>query len=156
LGEDENLYLSVHAYRGGRCQRIYGSATRELRQALSSLERGEALMPILCRRLRDRQEYLHGTYAEKIFIPTRAYQDTYGERLPEPLIMASGGANLFTSFENRLLRTFPRHEDRCRAGMGVYHSHSRNAVGAGKTRTSSERGAGLCKKGVLATSSVGL
>jgi len=105
FGEHENLYLYTHAYRGGRCQRIYGSATRELRQALTSLEEGKALMPILCRRLRDRQEYLHGTYAEKIFIPTRAYQDTYGERLPEPLIKASGGANLFTSFENRLLRT---------------------------------------------------
>jgi hypothetical protein len=62
-------------------------------------------MPILNRRLRDRQEYLHGTYAEKIFIPTRAYVSTFRECLPEPLIKASGGSNLFTNFENRLIRT---------------------------------------------------
>lgn len=105
FGEPVNLLLSVYAYKDGRCQRIYGSATRELRQSLDSLERGEVIMPILCRRLRDRQEYLHGTYAEKIFIPTRAYQSTFGEKLPDPLITASGGNNLFSAFENRLLRT---------------------------------------------------
>jgi hypothetical protein len=105
FGEPENLYLSVLAYRGGICERIYGSATRELRQALSSLEEGVARMPILCRRLRDKQEYLHGTYAEKIFVPTRTYKDSFGITLPPPLITASGGANMFTSFENRLVRT---------------------------------------------------
>jgi hypothetical protein len=101
-----NLYLYVHAYRGGRCQRIYGSATRELRQSLDTLEKGErVIMPILCRRLRDRQEYLHGTYAEKVFIPKQTWMGSFGDRLPDPLIEASGGANLFASFENRLLRT---------------------------------------------------
>jgi hypothetical protein len=100
-----NLYLYTHAYRGGICQRIYGSATRELRQSLDSLVRGEVLMPILCQRLRDRQEYLHGTYGEKIFIPTKEYSDSFGERLPAPLVRQSGGANLFASFEQRLVRT---------------------------------------------------
>jgi len=105
FGDPTNLHLYVHAYRNGRCQRIYGSATRELRQSLTSLEEGKVIMPILNRRLRDRQEYLHGTYAEKVFIPTRSYMNTFGKKLPEPLIMASGGSNLFTNFENRLLRT---------------------------------------------------
>jgi len=101
-----NLYLYVHAYRGGICQRIYGSATRELRQSLDTLEKGErVIMPILNRRLRDRQEYLHGTYAEKIFIPTKEYMDTFASKLPMPLIRPSGGANLFSNFENRLIRT---------------------------------------------------
>jgi hypothetical protein len=100
-----NLFLYTHAYRGGICERIYGSATRELRQSLASLEEKEVTMPILCRRLRDRQEYLHGTYAEKIFIPKKEYISSFGNRLPEPLIEASGGRNLFTAFENRLLRT---------------------------------------------------
>jgi len=101
-----NLYLYVHAYRGGICQRIYGSATRELRQSLDSLELGErVIMPILNRRLRDRQEYLHGTFAEKIFIPTKEYIDSFADRLPMALIKPSGGANLFTNFENRLIRT---------------------------------------------------
>jgi len=62
-------------------------------------------MPILCRRLRDRQEYLHGTYAEKIFIPQKSYMSTFGDKLPAPLITQSGGSNLYSSFENRLLRT---------------------------------------------------
>lgn len=101
-----NLYLYVHAYRGGICQRIYGSATRELRQSLDTLEKGErVIMPILNRRLRDRQEYLHGTFAEKIFIPTKEYMDSFASKLPMPLIKPSGGANLFSNFENRLIRT---------------------------------------------------
>lgn len=101
-----NQYLFVHAYRGGRYQRIYGSATRELRQSLDSLEKGDrVIMPILCRRLRDRQEYLHGTYDAKILIPPKSWMDKERNELPDPLIMASGGANRFASFENRLLRT---------------------------------------------------
>jgi len=101
-----NLYLYVKAYRGGRCDRIYGSATRELRQSLESLEKGDrVIMPILCRRLRDRQEYLHGTYAAKIFIPTKEHMASFKDKLPPPLITESGGANLFANFENRLIRT---------------------------------------------------
>nr|WNA22212.1 MAG: RdRp [Plasmopara viticola lesion associated narnavirus 4] len=101
----ENLFLYTIAYRGGVCERIYGSATRELRQSLASLEEKEVIMPILCRRLRDRQEYLHGTYAEKIFIPDKEYISSFRNELPTPLIKASGGNNLFSNFENRLLRT---------------------------------------------------
>jgi len=101
-----NLHLYVHAYRGGRCQRIYGSATRELRQSLDSLEKGDrVIMPILNRKLRDRQEYLHGTYDAKIFIPSNDLKDSFKENAPPPLIKASGGANLFSNFENRLQRT---------------------------------------------------
>jgi len=101
-----NLYLYVKAYRNGRCDRIYGSATRELRQSLDSLEQGKrVIMPILNRRLRDRQEYLHATYDAKIFIPTREYMTSFKETLPPPLMRESGGANLFASFENRLIRT---------------------------------------------------
>jgi hypothetical protein len=101
-----NLYLYVRAYRGGICERIYGSATRELRQSLDSLEKNErVIMPILNRRLRDRQEYLHGTYDAKVFVPTKEYISSFADKLPMPLIRPSGGANLFTAFENRLIRT---------------------------------------------------
>jgi len=106
FANDLNLYLYVLAYKGGKYQRIYGSATRELRQSLDSLEKGErVIMPILCRRLRDRQEYLHATYDAKIFIPTEGYKKSFAGTLPEPLLRSSGGANLFASFENRLQRT---------------------------------------------------
>jgi len=100
-----NSYLYVHAYRGGICQRIYGSATRELRLSLDSLVRNQVSMPILCRRLRERQEYLHGTYADKIFIPTKEYMTSFDEKLPEPLVRASAGSNMFSAFEHRLNRT---------------------------------------------------
>lgn len=105
FGVSENLYLYVHGYRGGRCQRIYGSATQELRLSLESLERGQAAAPILCTRLRDRQEYLHGTYAGKILIPSREQMSSFMGSIPRPFIRASGGANLFANFENRLQRT---------------------------------------------------
>jgi hypothetical protein len=100
-----NLYLYVHGYRGGKYQRVYGSATRELSDCLDYLERGQASMPILCRRLRDKQEYLHGTYAEKILVPPTRLMDESKETLPRPLITASGGANRFVAYENRLIRT---------------------------------------------------
>jgi len=100
-----NLYLYTHAYRGGICNRIYGSAARELRISLDALNQGRAEPPILCQRLRERQEYLHGTYAAKIFIPTKAHMSSFGKHLPEPLIRASEGSNMFASFEHRLERT---------------------------------------------------
>jgi hypothetical protein len=104
-GEPENLYLSVHAYRGGSCQRIYGSASQELRNCVDSLERGNASVPVLCLRLRDKQEYLHGTYADKILIPSRLSMDEVRGTLPTPLLAASGGMNRYSAYENRLIRT---------------------------------------------------
>jgi len=105
FGHPENLYLSVHAYRNGEYQRIYGTACQELRQCVSLLEEGTASMPVLCQRLRDKQEYLHGTYANKVFIPTYTQMDVTKESLPKPLIEATGGANRFVAYENRLVRT---------------------------------------------------
>jgi len=105
FGEAENLYLSVHAYRNGGYQRIYGTATAELQRCVELLEQNTASMPVLCQRLRDKQEYLHGTYAEKVFIPTHEYMDSVMDRLPTPLLKASGGANRFSNYETRLERT---------------------------------------------------
>lgn len=103
--QPDNLYLSVLAYRGGGYTRIYGTATEELRQCLDHLERGQATMPVLCTRLRDRQEYLHGTYAEKVFVPTSTMMSREIGILPTALVRASGGSNRYSAFENRLVRT---------------------------------------------------
>jgi hypothetical protein len=102
---DLNLYLYTLAYRGGRCNRVYGSATRELQNCLRELSRDRASMPVLCRMLSDKQEYLHGTYAGMIFAPKYSYKDVVMEKLPAPLIEAPGGANRFNSVLNRLVRT---------------------------------------------------
>jgi hypothetical protein len=101
----KNLYISTYAYRGGKCQRVYGTACRELQQCLSLMERNQTSMPVLCTKLRDKQEYLHGTYAEKVFIPPSYLKDDSKENQPKPILLATGGANRFACFENRLHRT---------------------------------------------------
>jgi len=101
----DNILLSVHAYRGGEYQRVYGTATRELYECVRYLNNDIATMPVFSLRLRDKQEYLHGTYAEKVFIPSRAKMAQVMGSLPPPLFEATGGANRFAAFENRLIRT---------------------------------------------------
>jgi hypothetical protein len=103
--EVDNLYLFVMAYRGGKYSRIYGTATAELESCLDLLERGEAASPVLCLRLRDKQEYLHGTYAEKVFVPTAAAKAEAQGILPPPLYTATGGANRTANVQNRLERS---------------------------------------------------
>jgi hypothetical protein len=108
----ENLYLFVHAYRGGGYNRIYGTCTAELEACLNQIERGQAAVPFLSNRMRERQEYFHGTYAEKVFIPKPQIFGATGN-LPPPLYEATGAENRLQSFENRLLRTrrvIPRSE----------------------------------------------
>jgi len=102
---DENLYLYTLAYKGGRCNRVYGSATRELQACLRELSLGRATMPVLCRMLSDKQEYLHGTYSNMIFAPKYSYKDVQMGKLPAPLIESPGGANRFNASLNRLVRT---------------------------------------------------
>lgn len=101
----ENLYLYTLAYKGGRCNRVYGSATRELQSCLRELNNNRATMPVLCRMLSDKQEYLHATYGAMIFAPKYSHKDVQMERLPEPLIESPGGANRFNAALNRLVRT---------------------------------------------------
>jgi hypothetical protein len=101
----KNVYISTYAYRGGICQRVYGTACRELQECLSLLERGKAFMPILCTKLRDKQEYLHGTYANQVFIPPTYLRDDSRNTEARPILLASSGSNRFACFENRLLRT---------------------------------------------------
>lgn len=101
----KNVYISTYAYRGGICQRVYGTACRELQECLTSLERGEAFMPVLCSRLRDKQEYLHGTYANQVLIPPTYLKDISRNPEVRPILLASSGSNRFACFENRMLRT---------------------------------------------------
>nr|QTP72363.1 hypothetical protein [Botrytis cinerea binarnavirus 3] len=100
-----NLYLSVKAYRGGGYDRLYGSATKEIRQCIDQLDDGKGATPVLSLRLRDRQEYLHGTYADKILVPSKTLQSFGQVPLPEPLYKATGAQNRFQSTEARLVRT---------------------------------------------------
>jgi len=98
-----NTYLYVKAYKYGTYDRIYGSASAELMDVLQVLERGGSKQAVLCSRLRDRQEYLHGTYDHAVFVPTKEMQDF--SSLPVPLYLATEGTNRYQSYENRLIRT---------------------------------------------------
>jgi hypothetical protein len=100
----ENLFLFSRAYRGGGYHRIYGTCTQELRDCLQRMETGQASVPFLCQRMSEKQEYFHGTYAEKVFIPKESNFASSGN-LPIPLYEATGGMNRTQAFENRLLRT---------------------------------------------------
>jgi hypothetical protein len=101
----ENLYLFVKAYRGGKYSRVYGTATAELEDCLNLLEKGKAASPVFSLQLRDRQEYLHGTYAEKVFIPTDSSKAKEAGRLPDPIYESIGGINRIQNVENRLIRS---------------------------------------------------
>lgn len=66
-----NLFISVMEYRGGGYDRVYGTAIEELKDILKVYDSGslsEYKIPKLCEKLRDKHEYLHGTYDEKVFI----------------------------------------------------------------------------------------
>jgi len=98
------VFLYVLAYKGGSYRRIYATACAEMQTYLYNLERGIQSSPILCQRLREKQEYFWGTYDNFVFIP-KALDVGDSERPPEPLYYATGGQNRFVAFENRLLRT---------------------------------------------------
>jgi len=99
-----NVFLYVLAYKGGSYRRIYATACSEMREYLYRLERGVQSAPVLCPRLREKQEYFWGTYDNMVFVPKdRAVHNS--DDPPEPLYERTGGQNLYQNFENRLTRT---------------------------------------------------
>lgn len=100
----DNLHLSVKSYRGGGYDRIYGSATNEVRQALNTMDGGCIVTCPLAKRLRDKREYLFGTYDEKILLaPASLYRERLGLDAI-PLYEAAGANPVILTTENRLLR----------------------------------------------------
>jgi hypothetical protein len=99
-----NVFLYVLSYKGGTYRRIYATACAEMQSYLYNLERGVQSAPILCPRLREKQEYFWGTYAEKLFVPKLGGVTTADEP-PPALYEATGGQNRYQNFENRLMRT---------------------------------------------------
>lgn len=99
-----NVFLYVLSYKGGAYRRIYATACAEMQTYLYNLERGIQSAPILCPRLREKQEYFWGTYAEKVFVP-KLGGVTNDDEPPPPLYTMTGGQNRYQNYENRLLRT---------------------------------------------------
>jgi len=99
-----NVFLYVLSYKGGAYRRIYATACAEMQTYLYNLERGIQSAPVLCPRLREKQEYFWGTYAEKVFVP-KLGGVTNDDEPPPPLYTMTGGQNRYQNYENRLLRT---------------------------------------------------
>lgn len=99
-----NVFLYVLSYKGGAYRRIYATACSEMREYLYRLERGVQSAPVLCPRLREKQEYFWGTYDNLVFVPKdRSVHNS--DDPPPPLYEKTGGQNLYQNFENRLVRT---------------------------------------------------
>jgi hypothetical protein len=103
-GDYRTLYLYMVAYKGGGYSRVYGTSTQEIRDCLYSLETsGIYLPPHFSLKLRDKQEYLHGTYAEKVFVPTDSFTAREKGVMPKPIYELGSANNALASYEARLL-----------------------------------------------------
>jgi hypothetical protein len=101
-----NTYLYVKAYKGGVYSRVYGTAINECRQAVEYLDGGQPASAPLCERLREKQEYLHITYAHNVMVPPRTLQkDRPSEASldPQPLYTAAGSQAFVQAAERRLV-----------------------------------------------------
>jgi hypothetical protein len=108
-----NVYLYVKAYKCGSYQRIYGSAVAELRQVVRDLDDGKPHVPLICRWLRQKQEYLWATYAERVFVPKDLLKSKTIGDLPIPLYEKLSNQVYLHSVEERLVRArelIPRHK----------------------------------------------
>jgi len=99
-----NLYLYMMAYKGGGYSRVYGTSVNEIRDTLFRMETGRGYaVPHFTLKLRDKQEYLHGTFAEKVFVPSSSFQAKERGRMPPPIYELGGANNSLASYEARLL-----------------------------------------------------
>jgi len=146
-----NTYYYALAYKGGTYARIYGTAVHELANCLQYLERGLQVAPILCTRLREKQEFFHGTYDRFVAVPNKADLEPGPDgRTPLPLYEATGGVNRYQQFENRLLRTRYvvgrraaeqewEHTHRLQNLVSGVYKHTSEMEAYDKDRTSSKR-----------------
>lgn len=100
-----NTYLYMKAFKGGRYDRLYGTATAEIKEAIRLTESGKPTTAIIPKLLRDNHEYAFGTFANYLLLPADIIHDIRGTELPVPLYRAMGVKNNVASFESRLRRT---------------------------------------------------
>jgi hypothetical protein len=93
FGSARNLYLYMQSYRGGGHSRVYGTSTNEIMQTFATMEQtGAYSPPELTLRLRMKETYLYGTYKEKVFVPTKQFQNLQRETALPPPIYEGGRA----------------------------------------------------------------
>lgn len=103
-GAWQNTYLFIKAYKSGTYNRVYASAIHELQDCMRDLELHRATQPVLCGRLRQRQDYLHITYASNVAVPMVGLTVKPLTEPARPLYRALGGTALCQGVENRLIQ----------------------------------------------------
>lgn len=84
---------------------MYGTSTNEIMQTFAQMERtGAYFPPELTLRLRMKETYLYGTYKEKVFVPTKQFQNLQRETaLPPPLYEGGRATTDLAVGESRLV-----------------------------------------------------
>jgi len=100
---DLNTYLYVKCFRGGTYERVYGSATNELRSCVADLDNEVVTQPVLCSKLRLRKDYLHATYGGNVAVPPGKELVTNSTPV-RPIYRAVGGTAMLHGVENRLIQ----------------------------------------------------
>lgn len=105
FGEPDNSYLYMLEYKHGSYSRVYGSAIQEARTCVSRMDYGDASNAILCQRLREKQDYLHATFAGNVMIPPKVLKPLDDQKVVTPLYTAAGTKAFIQGMENRLIQT---------------------------------------------------
>jgi hypothetical protein len=101
-----NTYLYMKAYKGGGYDRLYGTATEEVKQAITLTERGQPTTPLIAQGLRGDHELFFATMKNKVFVPPESLKDLGEEHiLPAPIYEAAGSRNDLVATESRLIST---------------------------------------------------
>lgn len=101
--DPKNLFIFTNLYKDGEYARIFASAVQELRQTLDYAESNRPYCPVLCKQLRRKQEYLHITWDNLVFVPERPGIGRPGQGEILPLYKAVSPKALHISTEQRLV-----------------------------------------------------
>lgn len=104
FGLAKNLYSYIKCYKHGTYERVYGTSTNELQGVITDLENDKPSEPWFSKRLRDKQEYLHGTYAEFVFVPEQREISSPYWNVPRPIYKEAGTSVGISGVEGRLIR----------------------------------------------------
>jgi len=105
FGNWVNSYLYTLCYKGGTYQRIYASALTEVQNAVTSLTSREQVTTHISNFLRMKQEYLWGTYDDKVVVPHSRLQIELGDGLPPPLLVGAESSGYINNVMDRLSAT---------------------------------------------------
>jgi hypothetical protein len=104
FGNYHNTYTYMKNFKHGTYDRVYGTATNEIRETISQLDMGFPAEAHLCQRLRLKQEYLHGTYGPNVLLPPTTLKGTESESFPLPIYTKAGTSSSISGVELRLVR----------------------------------------------------